>query len=82
MKIWKLPAKTAAMARAGLGSQRSLQKKGKNMKKHIDQGLSAGSVSRPQAEHDESTDIAIALAASMEAHVLGKCQVTWVSQGI
>ena len=60
-KIWKLPAKTSAMARAGLGSQRSLQKHTKSKKNH-----GAGTKSGSQAELDESNDIALALAASME----------------
>jgi hypothetical protein len=54
VKIWKLPAKTSAMARAGLGSQRSLQKHIKNEKK------------KSSLQLDESNDIALALAASME----------------
>eukprot|EP01043_Picozoa_sp_COSAG02_P020478 COSAG02_NODE_1012_length_15221_cov_33.681524_4_plen_300_part_00 len=61
VKIWKLPAKTAAMARAGLGSQRSLQKHTNHKKNR-----GAGAKSNLQAELDESNDIAVALAASME----------------
>ena len=61
MKIWKLPAKIAAMARAGLGSQQSLHKHTKTKKNH-----GAGVKSGLQAELDESNDIALALAASME----------------
>ena len=59
-KIWKMPAKTAAMARAGLGSQRSLKKKGKKPSKKKTTGVS-------EADLDESDDIAVALAASLGA---------------
>lgn len=65
-KIWKLPTKTAAMARAGLGSQRSLQNK-RTSEENQGFGASAGGTkSTSQAELDESNDIATALAASLE----------------
>ena len=60
MQIWKLPAKTAAMARASLGSMRSLQKHSKKKAVGTRAHLSS------QAELDESNDIAVALAASLE----------------
>lgn len=58
-KIWKMPAKTAAMARAGLGSQRSLKKGKKQPKKKQPEAL------RLQADLDESDGISVALAASL-----------------
>jgi hypothetical protein len=60
-KIWKLPAKTAAMARASLGSMRSLQKHSKSKK-----AVGTGAPVSSQAELDESNDIAVALAASLK----------------
>jgi hypothetical protein len=51
-KIWKLQSKTAAMARAGLGSQRSLTKP--KPKKDV-----------TQAELDESDDLQTAVTASL-----------------
>jgi hypothetical protein len=66
-KIFKLPAKTAAMARAGLGSARSLKKGGGKKKKKIP-------IDASQAELDESDDIALALAASLEGGGTGSSQ--------